>query len=66
MKKLVLLTLALLFNVILFAQSSLGKWVSIDDKTGKKKSIVELGHRLSDSHRTKSQSHGDGFVHDCG
>jgi uncharacterized protein (DUF2147 family) len=42
MKKLVILTLALLFNVVLFAQSSLGKWVTIDDKTDKKKSIVEL------------------------
>jgi uncharacterized protein (DUF2147 family) len=25
-----------------FGQSSIGKWVTIDDKTGKKKSIVEL------------------------
>ena len=35
----------ILFSTIAFinfGQSSLGKWVTIDDKTGKKKSIVEL------------------------
>ncbi|MBU2019543.1 MAG: DUF2147 domain-containing protein, partial [Bacteroidetes bacterium] len=29
-------------TVFAWGQSSLGKWVTIDDKTGKKKSIVEL------------------------
>lgn len=42
MKKMIILILALMFNVVMFAQSSLGKWVTIDDKTNKKKSIVEL------------------------
>lgn len=42
MKKLIVLTLAVMFNVMTFAQSSIGKWVTIDDKTNKKKSIVEL------------------------
>ena len=42
MKKLIVLTLAVMFNVMAFAQSSVGKWVTIDDKTNKKKSIVEL------------------------
>ena len=42
MKKLIVLTLAVMFNVMAFAQSSIGKWVTIDDKTNKKKSIVEL------------------------
>ncbi len=31
-----------LFTFKSIAQSSVGKWVTIDDKTGKKKSIVEL------------------------
>ncbi|MDG1347695.1 MAG: DUF2147 domain-containing protein [Crocinitomicaceae bacterium] len=42
MKKLIVLTLAVMFNIMAFAQSSIGKWVTIDDKTNKKKSIVEL------------------------
>ena len=42
MNKLFILSIALLFHSVLFAQSSLGKWVTIDDKTNKKKSIVEL------------------------
>ena len=42
MKKLIVLTLAVMFNVMAFAQSSIGKWVTIDDKTNKKKTIVEL------------------------
>ena len=42
MKKLIVLTLAVMFNVMTFAQSSIGKWVTIDDNTNKKKSIVEL------------------------
>lgn len=38
-----ILSLALLFiSVSTFAQSCIGKWVTIDDETGKKKSIVEL------------------------
>ena len=31
-----------LASVLLFGQSCAGKWVTIDDKTGKKKSIVQL------------------------
>ncbi len=42
MNKLILFSLALLFNALAFSQSSIGKWVTIDDKTNKKKSIVEL------------------------
>lgn len=42
MKKLILFSLMLLFSAVTFGQSSIGKWVTIDDKTNKKKSIVEL------------------------
>ncbi len=42
MKKILILSLAVMFNLVVFAQSCVGKWVTIDDKTNKKKSIVEL------------------------
>lgn len=31
-----------LFTMVSFAQSCVGKWITIDDETGKKKSIVEF------------------------
>ena len=34
--------LAIFISVTAFGQSCIGKWVTIDDKTNKKKSIVEL------------------------
>ncbi len=41
--KQILLTLALSFvGAITYAQTCVGKWTTIDDETGKKKSIVEL------------------------
>lgn len=40
--KSLLLVGALLFSLSGFAQSSIGKWITIDDKTGKQKSVVEL------------------------
>ena len=42
MKRFLLLTLLLLVFAPAFGQSCVGKWVTIDDKTGKKKSVVEL------------------------
>lgn len=42
MKNLIVTLVFLVFGGFFYAQSSLGKWVTIDDKTGKKKSIVEL------------------------
>jgi uncharacterized protein (DUF2147 family) len=44
MKNLFLTTLMLVFSAGLFAQKAtcVGRWTTIDDKTGKKKSIVEL------------------------
>lgn len=41
MKKLALATLALFFSVLSYAQIE-GKWKTIDDETGKPKSIVEI------------------------
>lgn len=35
-------SLFIVFSLTLFGQSCIGKWVTIDDKTGKKKSIVQL------------------------
>ena len=64
--KITLLIASIFISFMTFSQSCVGKWTTIDDETGKKKSIVELGHRLCYSHRTKSQRHGDGFVHDGG
>lgn len=42
MKNLVLTTMMMVFSAIAFGQTAVGKWNTIDDKTGKKKSIVEL------------------------
>ncbi|MFT7344517.1 MAG: hypothetical protein ACI9XP_001102 [Lentimonas sp.] len=42
MKNLLMLAVGFLLTTSVYAQSSLGKWVTIDDKTNKKKSIVEL------------------------
>lgn len=42
MKKFLILTLAVVLNVVAFGQTCVDKWVTIDDKTNKKKSIVEL------------------------
>lgn len=40
--KIVLSLLLFCFSLTAFGQSSVGKWVTIDDETNKKKSIVEL------------------------
>ena len=40
--KSIILFFSLLFTVNYFAQSCLGQWVTIDDETGEKKSVVEL------------------------
>lgn len=40
--KSLLIAFVLMFSVSGFAQSSIGSWITIDDKTGKQKSIVEL------------------------
>ncbi len=42
MKKNVLLIVILLFSIISNAQSIIGNWKTIDDETGKEKSIVEI------------------------
>jgi uncharacterized protein (DUF2147 family) len=42
MKKNILLIIILLFSITINAQSIVGKWKTIDDKTGKEKSIVEI------------------------
>ncbi len=44
MKKLIVLGLMVVFSAMTYAQtvSAVGKWVTIDDKTNNKKSIVEL------------------------
>lgn len=43
MKKLIVFTLVcLFFSVKMFAQSPIGKWETVDDVTGKKKSVVEI------------------------
>ena len=42
MKKNTLLVIVLLFSITLNAQSILGQWKTIDDETGKEKSIVEI------------------------
>ena len=42
MKKNALLIIVLLFSIISKAQSIIGKWKTIDDETGKEKSIVEI------------------------
>lgn len=43
MKKLVVFTfVCILFCAKMFAQSPIGKWETIDDVTGKKKSVIEI------------------------
>jgi uncharacterized protein (DUF2147 family) len=42
MKKNALLVIVLLFSITINAQSIVGKWKTIDDETGKEKSIVEI------------------------
>ena len=42
MKKLTLIILSILFTTSINAQSIIGKWKTIDDETGKAKSIVEI------------------------
>lgn len=42
MKNFILILTSVLLTITSFAQSSIGKWTTIDDNTGKKKSIVEL------------------------
>ena len=42
MKKNILLIIILLFSITGNSQSILGKWKTIDDETGKEKSIVEI------------------------
>ena len=43
MKKLILFTfVCLFFCAKMFAQSPIGKWETIDDETGKKKSVIEI------------------------
>jgi uncharacterized protein (DUF2147 family) len=45
MKNIATTTLLLLITLIGFGQSAIGKWKTIDDKTGKVKSIVEITER---------------------
>jgi uncharacterized protein (DUF2147 family) len=45
MKNKLILTLLMLVGVNGFGQSAIGKWKTIDDKTGKPKSIVEISER---------------------
>ena len=42
MKKIILLILTLLLATTSFSQTVIGKWKTIDDETGKAKSIVEI------------------------
>lgn len=42
MNKLALLIVGLFVSIMSFSQTCSGKWMTIDDETGKKKSIVEL------------------------
>lgn len=42
MKNLFLILACSLLSAVSFAQTCIGKWTTIDDNTGKKKSIVEL------------------------
>ena len=42
MKKYILLGFILLLSVIMHSQSIIGKWKTIDDETGKERSIVEI------------------------
>lgn len=42
MNKLALLIVGLFVSILSFSQTCSGKWTTIDDETGKKKSIVEL------------------------
>jgi len=42
MKRHIFLLFFVSFSICLFGQSALGKWTTIDDGTGKKKSTVEL------------------------
>ncbi len=42
MKKNTLLIIVLLFSMTISSQSIIGKWKTIDDETGKEKSIVEI------------------------
>ncbi len=44
MRSLLLLT-SLMLTAVLNAQNILGRWTSIDDETGKKKSVVEITER---------------------
>jgi len=40
--RIILSSLFIVFSMSLFGQSCIGKWITIDDKTDKKKSVVEL------------------------
>lgn len=42
MKKYILLVFVLLLSVVIHSQSITGKWKTIDDETGKERSIVEI------------------------
>lgn len=42
MKKLILSGFVFLFGLIAYAQSAIGTWKTIDDKTGKEKSYVQI------------------------
>ena len=42
MKKLLIFFALLFVNQLIAQQTAVGKWVTVDDKTGKKKSVVEL------------------------
>ena len=42
MRKYILSIAALLFSTIFYSQSVVGKWKTIDDETGKPKSIIEI------------------------
>ena len=42
MRKIILFTFSVIFSSISLAQTCSGKWITIDDETNKKKSVVEL------------------------
>jgi len=69
MKKLLLLLLAIFSLSSLHAQDVLGKWKSIDDETGKPKSIIEI-YKDGDKYYGKivqllTEENKDGICHTC-
>ena len=69
MKKLLLLSLVLVSYFNLNAQDVVGKWKSIDDETGKPKSIIEI-YKDGDKYYGKiikllTEENKDGVCHTC-